>query len=541
MASLVSALVVLGGLGGCTLCWLGYRVHRLSPRLGRGAFTLFAGTLGVGCLATALVGLVPAAGVGIGGAIWPQLPVWFWLFATYPWFLFTLQYTGTRIDVGGRTAGLLALPYAFVALQLALSPVDSGNAVLSSLGSVTFIYTVALVAGGSYLLCQSASAAGHVSLGQGVSIAAAPVLPLVVWNTMTPPAEMAPGGRAAVFAAGTGVTTLAVAVALARYDLFGTTPAIGTLGKRGLVEETDDLMLVVDDRDRVVERNGTAADVLGTDRSEAAGSPLTELLGHSTETLRRTETVSVETTAGTRQYDPQVSAVSDPHGNGLGARLSLRDVTDRELREQRLAVLNRVLRHNLRNEADVVKANAEVLDDEPRADAIIDAVDSIAALGRRTRRIDRFISESHDDARLDVGRAVERAVDDAGAADAAVSVSVDTPSSATVVSNERALTSAVESAVDNALTHADDAVAVTVTERPAGYTVRVTDDGPGIPDGELDALAAGTEPSLEHGTGLGLWQLKWAVMTLNGELSFETDGGTTVEITVPDGSESHDR
>jgi hypothetical protein len=35
---------------------------------------------------------------------------------------------------------------------------------------------------------------------------------------------------------------------------------------------------------------------------------------------------------------------------------------------------------------------------------------------------------------------------------------------------------------------------------------------------------------------MGLWQLKWAVMTVNGEISFTTDDGTTVDILIPDRS-----
>jgi len=37
------------------------------------------------------------------------------------------------------------------------------------------------------------------------------------------------------------------------------------------------------------------------------------------------------------------------------------DITDRKRREQRLEVLNRVLRHNLRNQIDVIRSHAEVL------------------------------------------------------------------------------------------------------------------------------------------------------------------------------------
>jgi sensor histidine kinase regulating citrate/malate metabolism len=77
---------------------------------------------------------------------------------------------------------------------------------------------------------------------------------------------------------------------------------------------------------------------------------------------------------------------------------------------------------------------------------------------------------------------------------------------------------------------------VTVLVEPTddGYAVVVADDGPGIPESELASLDAETETSLQHGTGLGLWQLKWGVTKLHGDLDFDTADGTTVRITVPD-------
>jgi signal transduction histidine kinase len=79
---------------------------------------------------------------------------------------------------------------------------------------------------------------------------------------------------------------------------------------------------------------------------------------------------------------------------------------------------------------------------------------------------------------------------------------------------------------------------VTITTTDGGYCVTISDDGPGIPAAELDALDRGTEDALKHTTGLGLWQLKWAVMTLNGDVSFEIDNGTTVRIDIPDNTAS---
>ena len=71
-----------------------------------------------------------------------------------------------------------------------------------------------------------------------------------------------------------------------------------------------------------------------------------------------------------------------------------------------------------------------------------------------------------------------------------------------------------------------------------GYRIAISDDGPGIPAEELNALDRGTEDPLKHTTGLGLWQLKWAVMTLGGDVSFEVDNGTTVRIDIPDNTAS---
>jgi len=263
---------------------------------------------------------------------------------------------------------------------------------------------------------------------------------------------------------------------------------------------------------------------------------LSKPLAHDFAALQQAETVAVQTTQGTRQYDPQVSTLNDQYGNTLGATVSLRDVTDRELREQRLAVLNRVLRHNLRNQVDIVKGHAETLDtgDPESVEPILEAADSIGALGRKAQRIDRYVSQESPEEPVNLADSIETALGTVEGDETDASVTVDVPPSATVVANRPALLSAVESAIDNAVTYAESTVSITVECHQDDCVITVVDDGPGIPGWELDSLEAGTESPLGHSTGLGLWQLKWAVMALNGELSFDTDAGTTVEIAIPD-------
>jgi PAS domain S-box-containing protein len=214
-----------------------------------------------------------------------------------------------------------------------------------------------------------------------------------------------------------------------------------------------------------------------------------------------------------------------------------RDVTERREREQRLEVFNRVLRHNLRNQLDVIKSHAEGLGEDAggvHARRIIDAADRLARMGNRARTVDRLMSRDVAEAEVDLSECVRDELATFDAADRGVSVTLDLPDSARVVTDGEAVETALESALDNAVRHADSAVTVAVDSDPGGYTVTVDDDGPGISAAELEPIDAETETPLRHGRGLGLWQLKWSVQTFNGTLSFDTEAGTTVRISVPD-------
>ena len=65
--------------------------------------------------------------------------------------------------------------------------------------------------------------------------------------------------------------------------------------------------------------------------------------------------------------------------------------------------------------------------------------------------------------------------------------------------------------------------------------VRISDNGPGIPESELEPLRAGKEEPVVHLSGLGLWFVVWTVRHSGGDIDFETEeqAGTTVILRVP--------
>jgi len=214
----------------------------------------------------------------------------------------------------------------------------------------------------------------------------------------------------------------------------------------------------------------------------------------------------------------------------------LRDVTERKHREQRLEVFNRILRHNLRNQLDVIRGHAEELADkisDDHAKRIITGVDELAETGQRARQVDRILSKDDAPTDVDIVTKLDETVDQLQPEGSNLSVTTEFPEELYLRADEETLTMAIESAVENALEHAESAVTVAVDDEADGCVITIADDGPGIEKENLIPIETGTETRLQHGRGLGLWQLQWCVDTLNGELSFEVCEGTTVRITVP--------
>ncbi len=117
-------------------------------------------------------------------------------------------------------------------------------------------------------------------------------------------------------------------------------------------------------------------------------------------------------------------------------------------------------------------------------------------------------------------------------------IEFDVPQEASVHASKR-LSEAITELVTNAIVHNDDDPQVELTVEKSGAepwtVVTVTDDGPGIPEGEIDPLEEGMESSLEHSSGLGLWVVHWIVEESGGELEFtrHESEGSTVRIRLP--------
>jgi PAS domain S-box-containing protein len=222
------------------------------------------------------------------------------------------------------------------------------------------------------------------------------------------------------------------------------------------------------------------------------------------------------------------------------------DITERKRQQKRVEVLNRVLRHDLRNGMNIVKGCAEMLgarveEDSEYATTIQERADELIALAEKTRAVERTLArDDADPGSVDVVNAIRELTDRVEDEFEDVDFRTSTPDSAYALSDSM-LGTAIYHVVENAIVHNDADVPsvdvdVSLDERSQCVEISVADNGPGIPDEERELLAEDREiTQLRHASGLGLWLVNWVVTQSGGQLSFEEsdDGGTRVVLEVP--------
>ncbi|MBB6644991.1 histidine kinase N-terminal 7TM domain-containing protein [Halobellus ruber] len=230
------------------------------------------------------------------------------------------------------------------------------------------------------------------------------------------------------------------------------------------------------------------------------------------------------------------------------------DITERKRQKQQLSVLQRIMRHDLRNNLNTIllsiqlarregtnDAAGEQLDAaEEQLDAAEQTVNETLSLIQEVKQFKRtFEAGEVDEEVVDICEVVREQLEVLRAERTALEVSDDLPETARVVTN-----SLIERAVRNVLTNAvehNDAdtpeIRVALVRRQADDEVelRIEDNGPGIPEETIEVLSAERERQLDHLSGFGLWAVHWVLTVSGGRLGFAENEprGTVAKLVLP--------
>jgi PAS domain S-box-containing protein len=203
----------------------------------------------------------------------------------------------------------------------------------------------------------------------------------------------------------------------------------------------------------------------------------------------------------------------------------------------RATVLNRVLRHNLRNKLSVVRGHTQLMADsfDGSGEIALNSVDDLIRLCEKARELDQIISLEADPEPNDITALVRGVARTVAEQYPKARIEVDRQESVTVSvlpSFERALIELIE----NAAKHGGEqpTISVCIADVSDGVEIRVSDDGPGLAPQEAEVLETGSETPLTHGSGLGLWISHWIVTGHDGSIKATvSDAGTTMSISLP--------
>ncbi|WP_435125738.1 histidine kinase N-terminal 7TM domain-containing protein [Halobaculum sp. D14] len=474
------------------------------------------------------------------------------------WLLFALAYTGRDRFIQAENVALLAV---VPVVTVALAATNDYHDLLTVSRQVTATGEVVLVEGGpwfwvlagyTYLLGVLGmiplfgllTSAADLFRRQSATLLVAILMPWATNVLFLAGVFPSPGIDPTPIAF--SVSGVAYLDAMSRHRLFGTTPAPTTRARQYLFDQTETGAVVVDRNGYVVDANDTFLDIVDRDEQSVLGAPAVDAVPEYDtfpEQGARKTPLSVGDDLGRRSYDVTVAQIHDVRGVLLGRVVTFHDISEHVRQQQRLTVLNRVLRHNLRTETNIIAGHAESFTGEA-AETVRERAMRIAELGEKGREAIDLFDEAH-------GRTEPRSL--AALLEDAVadvrdnySVPVDLELPAGDVRVPAVLAPVFANLVENAAEHVsgvDGRVRVTAGVATDAVRVTVADNGPGIDEYELAVLEAGTETALKHGSGLGLWIVKWGAEIADADVSFRPNDPTgsvvTLDIPLFDGTDGH--
>lgn len=229
-------------------------------------------------------------------------------------------------------------------------------------------------------------------------------------------------------------------------------------------------------------------------------------------------------------------------------RAEIRDITEYYNSSHREELFWRLLRHNLRNEASTLVGYSEIIESVAEsgkvaemAGTVKDTAMDLGGISESVKQIQHAVNQSQtQQVHRSATAAIREVVDEIETDYPAAEIALETRARMWI-EIDAAFRYALSEALENAVVHSGEPTPeVTVTVGPSPNTgrveIRVEDRNDPIPDAEFDSLFnRKAVTSTSHGSGVGLFVMKWCIESLGGEMELKRQDlrGNTVVFYLP--------
>jgi signal transduction histidine kinase len=301
-----------------------------------------------------------------------------------------------------------------------------------------------------------------------------------------------------------GVAVFAVGVAFVYIDRFD---AVQLAAER-------DAPIIALDADNHIRDTNRAAQTVFPDLDGAEGTSLENILPQVVDCLDSDDPILKHQQEGQTRY---YRVTETPYGTAkaaLGQTIMLTDVTDRERyreelerQNERLEQFASLVSHDLRNPLTVATGHFELLREDVEMAADNDHAEAVErALTRMDNLIEQILSLTRDGQPVEQWDAVllSSVVRECWEMVETNTAELHLNDDLTFKADEARLQRLFENLFRNAIDHGGPDVTVTVGALPDRSGFYVSDDGPGIPEGDRESVFAPGYTTREEGTGFGL-------------------------------------
>lgn len=214
---------------------------------------------------------------------------------------------------------------------------------------------------------------------------------------------------------------------------------------------------------------------------------------------------------------------------------------DEEL--QRSSIMQRILRHNLRNSCNVIQANAEAIhqhlsgNPEASLNTIKSQNQRLIELSEKSKLLrDMNLGQVRSDTQLDLVKIVTTQMEKLTDEYPETELQVELPDTLWVESTPL-VEEAIFELLENAVEHNDSTPPIVTisahVQTKDTVVLDIADNGPGMPEMERKVLEEGFEKPLMHSHGLGLWTARALVVNTGGSFQIVDNQprGTNIRLT----------
>ncbi|MEF8936452.1 sensor histidine kinase [Halobacteriaceae archaeon SHR40] len=326
-----------------------------------------------------------------------------------------------------------------------------------------------------------------------------------------------------------------------------------------------DILIRLDDRGSITMASGALETVLGYDPEELEGKPVDILLAEPPSDsqsavssidqllerlIRDGQVTDIEVYCSrvdgeTVPMSLSASTLEGENGVPTGIVCVAKDITERKEAEKQAEFLHSLLRHDLGNRLQAASGFLELVterDLDPEVadyvgrslDALYD-IDELIHSVRKLKRIDD--STPLEPTNLEV--TITSAVESYETLRAEQGVTIDTDLDAVTVLAGPLLIELFTNLIENSLSHSNaDLLRISTDVDPETVTVRVEDDGTGIPAEKRDVIfERGYSTGSSANSGLGMYIVRKLVESYDGEITVgeSATGGARFDVTLQRG------